>query len=276
MAKMKKSIIIAGMPRAGSTWLYYNLKNHPQVAMPKFKETFFFGSNFKRGFDWYYSIYDDNIENKVAFDVSPNYFCDSNFFDNVSNFVVEHKVVLVLREPAEWLVSMYSQIMSFTPNMPPLDEFLKNIRIDFDGGSYTINLNEFDFEGVLEKFTEKFKGRILLINFEEVKHNPVRLLNKIEEFSGIETYFDESTAYVKPVNVSIPKFNIIAYLGTKRFLRDVAVRLLPKSVQNKLVDYIYKINKDSSKNMEDVTEMEKRFSPVYADKYFKENNVVSL
>lgn len=276
MAKMSKSVIVAGMPRAGSTWLYYNLKNHPQIAMPKFKETFFFGSNFKRGFDWYYSLYGDNIENKVAFDVSPNYYCDDDFFDNISHFDVEHKVVLILREPAEWLVSLYSQLKSFTPNMPPIDEYLKEIRIDFDGGSYTINPGVFDFAGVVDKFSNAYRGRLLLINFDEIKNNPIRVLKEIESFAGLNEYFDEDTAYIKPVNVSIPKFNIIAYLSTKHYLRKIAVTFLPKKIQNMLLDYIYKVNKPSDKNMEDVQRLEKQYKPVYVEKYFKQDNVKYL
>lgn len=276
MSKPEKSVIIAGMPRAGSTWLYYNLKNHPQIAMPKFKETFFFGSSFDRGFDWYYSLYDSDITGKVAFDVSPNYYCDDNFFDNISQFDVEHKIVLILREPAEWLVSLYSQLKSFTPNMPTLEEYLDEIRIDFDGGSYTIKPSQFEFEGVVEKFKKVYKGRLLLVNFEEIKKNPVRVLNKIEKFSGLDVYFDSSNAYIKPVNVSIPKFNLIAYLGTKKFAREIAVKVLPKSVQKKIIDYIYKIGKVSDKNMVYVSKLEKEFTPVYGDKYFKEDNIVHV
>lgn len=276
MSKMNKSVIVAGMPRAGSTWLYYNLKNHPQIAMPDFKETFFFGSNFKRGFDWYYSLYGKDIGDKVAFDVSPNYYCDDNFFDNISQFDVDHKVILILREPAEWLVSLYSQLKSFTPNMPTLDEYLKEIRIDFDGGSYTINPGVFDFHGVVNKFAKEYKGRLLLINFDEIKKDPIRVLKEIESFSEIDGYFTEETAYVKPVNVSIPKFNIIAYLSTKHILRNIALKILPQSLQNQLVDYIYKVNKPSDKNMDDVKRLEETYKPVYVEKYFNSDNVKYL
>ena len=278
MAKMKKMVIVAGMPRAGSTWLYYNLIKHPQVAMPKFKETFFFGSNFKRGFDWYYSLFDDqDIVNKVAFDISPNYYCDSDFFDNVSQFDVDHKMVLVLREPAEWLASLYSQLKSFTPNMPSLEDYLESCRIDFDGGNYTIHLNDFDFSGVVEKFINCYKGKILLINFDEIKNNPVRVLNEIEKFSEIGTYFNSTTAYVKPVNVSIPKFNIIAYLGTKHLIRKYVRAYVPEPIRNKLIDYVYKIGKETdTRNMPDKLELEKKFKPLYVEKYFKEENVLYL
>jgi hypothetical protein len=267
-------VIVAGMPRAGSTWLYYNFVKHPGVAMPKFKETFFFGSNFNRGFDWYFSLYDENASGKVAFDISPDYFCNKDFFGNVSKFDVDHKVVLVLREPAEWLVSLYSQIKSFTPNMPSIDDFLKEIKINFDGGSYTIHPESFDFSGVVERFIDKYRGRLLLINFNELKANPIRVLNEIEQFAGLERYFDEETAYIKPVNVSIPNFNLIAYLGTKRRLREVAVKVLPKIMKDQLVDYIYKINKQSDKNMSDVAKLEKSFKPLYEEKYFTQDNVV--
>ena len=276
MAKMKSSVIVAGMPRAGSTWIYYNFVKHPGAAMPSVKETFFFGSNFERGFDWYYSLYDDNIGSRVAFDISPNYYCDDTFFTKVSEFDVDHKCVLVLREPAEWLVSLYSQIKSFTPNMPPLDEFLNEVTINFDGGSYVIRPAEFPFEGMVERFAEHYRGRLLLINFAEISSNPLAVLNSIEEFAGLQPYFTEETAHVSPVNVSIPEFNLVAYLSTKRALRNLAARFLPQAVRARLLDYLYKVGERSNKDMTEVARLESRFEPVYGQKYFREANIIHL
>jgi len=275
---MKKMVIVAGMPRAGTTWLYYNLVKHPQAAMPKFKETFFFGSNFKRGFEWYYSLYSEHdIDNKVAFDISPNYYLDPNFFKNVSQFDVDHKVVLILREPAEWVSSLYSQFKSFTPNMPSVEDYLQKFQIDFDGGKQIINLNDFDFSGVVEKFINRYHGKLLLINFDEIKTNPIRVLNEIEKFAGIDAYFDPSSAYVKPVNVSIPKFDIIAYLSTKPLLRKLVRAYVPSPVRDKLIDYLYKVGKETDvKNMPDKVVLENKFKPLYVEEYFKKENILHL
>jgi len=275
---MKKLIIVAGMPRAGSTWLYYNFKNHPNVAMPKYKETFFFGSNFRRGFNWFYSLYDEQaLKNNIAFDISPNYYCDVNFFDNIKHFDIDHKVVLILREPAEWLSSFYSQLKSFTPNMQSLDDFLQHCQVDFDGGSYIIEFNKFDFSAVVEKFTDIYKGNILLINFNKIKEDPVAVLNSIESFSGLPQYFNTNTTYSKPVNVSIPKFNIIAYLSTIPFIRKFIITFVPGIIRNKMIDYLYKIGKDKiSKDMPDKEKLEKTFRPIYVDKYFKESDIQYL
>jgi hypothetical protein len=273
MGRIKRSVIVAGMPRAGSTWLYYNFVKHPQVAMPKYKETFFFGSNFSRGYEWYYSLYPEDVGDKVAFDVSPNYFCDEDFFTNIQSFDVDHRVVLVLREPAEWIVSLYSQLKSFTPNLPPMESYLEKCRIDFDGGYYEISLNDFDFAGVVEKFIERYPGRLLLVNFEEIKKDPVRVLNEVESFAGLDRYFDEETAYIKPVNVSIPKFNVVAYLSTKPLVRKVAVAVLPGFVKDRLIDYLYKVGRASEKDHEEIRHLEGRFQPLYQDKYFSTDDV---
>lgn len=36
--------LILGPQRTGTTWLYHNLKKHPQVFLPRFKETYFFST----------------------------------------------------------------------------------------------------------------------------------------------------------------------------------------------------------------------------------------
>ena len=271
-----RSIIVAGMPRAGSTWLYYNFKNHPDINLPRLKETFFFGSNFHRGFDWYESLYEEQNPAKIAFDISPDYFCNPNFFINIRQLQLDHKIVLLLREPNEWLVSLYSQLQSYAPTLPTFAEFLEEIEIKFDGGSYTIKPIEFDYLGVVEQFIDMFRGRLLLINYNELKANPLRVLNEIENFAGVRNFFDEGTAYLKPVNVSVPKFSFLAYVSTLRLVRTTASRLLPKSIRDLITKRLYKIDKESAKDMDLVIALKAQFPPIYSERYFKRDNVIKL
>ena len=49
------TFLYIGAPKAGSSWLYEILREHPEVFVPTAKDTQFFDYYFDKGFDWYLS-----------------------------------------------------------------------------------------------------------------------------------------------------------------------------------------------------------------------------
>jgi hypothetical protein len=48
------NFIVIGAQKSGTTWLYRNLRQHPDIFMPpeQHKELFFFSYRYNRGWDW--------------------------------------------------------------------------------------------------------------------------------------------------------------------------------------------------------------------------------
>ena len=44
----KPNLFIIGAPKCGTTFLYYYLRQHPDIFFPSFKEPHFFGSDLNR------------------------------------------------------------------------------------------------------------------------------------------------------------------------------------------------------------------------------------
>ena len=53
----KKLVVVAGMARAGTTFLYHNFMLHPDIYVPARKELAFFSYNYDHGYDWYQSFF---------------------------------------------------------------------------------------------------------------------------------------------------------------------------------------------------------------------------
>ena len=75
----KPDFLIIGAPRAGTSWLWSMLNQHPRTDLPKDKEPFFFGAAdiYSRGIEWYYDIFRNLDPNKVTGEGSTAYFYDS-------------------------------------------------------------------------------------------------------------------------------------------------------------------------------------------------------
>ena len=58
--------IIAGMPRASTTFLYQRFQEHPAIYCPYRKETNFFSVTYGKGLDWYRGLYSGIAAGQVA------------------------------------------------------------------------------------------------------------------------------------------------------------------------------------------------------------------
>lgn len=283
-------VVAAGMPRAGSSWLYRNLSVHPDANISALKEINFFSINYDRGLEWFNSLYRLK-SNAAKFDISPFYFFDQQFIENVKESKLNTKLIIILREPNHWVRSLYYQIKSFTLNMPSFADFIKEHTIHFDNRPTTIKLENFDFVGRVNELASSFKGNTMIINFDLIKSNPVRLLKEIEKFSNLPSYYNESNIINEQINASQGKFRWFFYISTNRYLRSLAKKIpLPG-----LIPFIQRVLfKEGKKNLEGVAsgenisakdkyqllsnenEVDTKFPPVFKQAFFKEHDIVYL
>ena len=57
---------VIGMPRAGTTFLYYNLEKHPNIFLPYRKELKYFNTNYVNGEEWYINFYKEIANDEVT------------------------------------------------------------------------------------------------------------------------------------------------------------------------------------------------------------------
>jgi len=74
----KPDFLIIGAQKAGTSWLWDMLNQHPGTALPKIKEIHYFGSSelYARGPDWYYEHFAQTDRSKVTGEASTTYFYD--------------------------------------------------------------------------------------------------------------------------------------------------------------------------------------------------------
>lgn len=121
------SFILIGAQKAGTTWLWKNLKQHPDVVLPRAKEIHFFGGSeiFRRGTDWYYKHFEGLDPSKVTGEASTTYLYDYVPFwesptgelkhdsslpcipELVTKELPQVKILVILRNPVTRAISAY-------------------------------------------------------------------------------------------------------------------------------------------------------------------------
>ncbi len=140
-------VMIPGMPRGGTTYLYNVLMRHPQVYVPKIKEVgFFLESNFEsKGEEWYYRLFEGVDSTEKIFDVSTSLFTEFECaIPKIQNFLPGVKMIIPVRDPAECAVSIFYQhhLTKIIPQKMSFIDWIEGVTIDNSLGVFKFDLKK--------------------------------------------------------------------------------------------------------------------------------------
>lgn len=182
--------VLAGMPRAGTTYLYHVLAAHPGFHVTSRKELRYFSHHFGRGESWYASQFRGATPPAIWADLSPDYFMHPLAFRRLADHSARPRVALAIRDPAKWAVSLHRHLRSFEPNVPDFPKFLENCQYpDFHWPGRRRNQASFSLlDGFIRERINCFQGalgsRLLLYDFTQFERDPLAVLRSIEQFAG--------------------------------------------------------------------------------------------
>jgi len=206
-------IIIGGMPRSGTTFLYHNIQKHPSIFVPYRKELEFFNYYYDRGFDWYLEHFADMKENQAGFDIGPKYFLDKAVIGRIKSFNPDIKVILGIRDPVEFALSWYAQYSTFNLSMPPFDEFIKSYSLTRLDKTIEVHLTDNLVPKMIEEYRNAFGDNLLMFSYGQFKKDPLSILKAIEAFAGVPAWFNDHNFDNVVINAAGRKnIKIISYI----------------------------------------------------------------
>lgn len=223
--------IVAGMPRGATTFLYHYLSQHPDIFLPFRKEVNYFSTNYERGLDWYHSLYSGMKEELIAGDISPPCFLDEGSIDRIKKYNSNAKIILVVRNPAEWAVSFYHQFKSFSYDVPTLEEYLiHGYRSKIGDQHLDINFSGSWITDRIRKFQDEFGKNILIYDFSYFKENPLSILKQLENFLSIRDYFTAENFDNRRINESRRRnVRFISWILSREKAISFIAKMLPRS-----------------------------------------------
>jgi hypothetical protein len=223
--------IIAGMPRAGTTFLYHNLQKHPNAYLAKRKEICYFERNYDKELEWFLGFYSQMKSHEVAFDVCPAIFTDHNSIERILEFNPNSRVILSVREPVSWTFSRYEQIRGNYRQVPPFKKFLNGCYIEREGKKIKLDSMANKIKKTILNFQHAFGENLLLFDFNILGNNPVALLKAVERFAGMPPFFEKGNFTETKINAGgRKKFEFFDRFIQKKGVADLVARLLPRPV----------------------------------------------
>jgi len=139
---------------------------------------------------------------QICVDVSPLYSLDPAVPARLRAAVPQAGVVLLVREPASWIQSTYTQMCSYTPRPPTLAQFVEHPVLKHFNPEVAFSLREGVYRRSLVAFSRAFADNLLIIDFAAFERNPLGILRDIETFAGASRHFTAETVDVRPHNSS--------------------------------------------------------------------------
>jgi hypothetical protein len=175
---MKPSFVYIGPPKSASTWLYEELRAHPEVEVPSLKDIYFFDRFYHRGFDWYEKHFKGGPNIKASGELSHDYMFSADVAERMAIDVPEAKLIVILRHPFERALSEY--------------RFLQ--RSGLSGSSFAEAVKQHDsiigkslYGQSLTAFYDRFpSSQIGVFIFNDLVESPKEFANSIFRFIGVE------------------------------------------------------------------------------------------
>lgn len=185
-----------GAMRCGTSWLYAQLRSHPEVFMSQPKELNFFSDEYARGLDWYerhFPAPGEATRYRAIGEITPTYLSSPHVPERLRADVPRAKLVAILRNPVDRAYSEYTKALRDRTSRTTFDAFLRNRPEALTRGDYAEQL-----DGFYEAFPSE---RILVLVYERATVDFAYTTSAIGRFLGIdEAGFDrnEMTATVNP------------------------------------------------------------------------------
>ena len=225
---------MAGMSRAGTTFMYHNLQKHPQIFVPVRKELAYFAHHYDKGREWYEGFYDAAGKTQILMDICGIYFTDDNALQRIYEHNPDVKVILCIRNPNEWIFSFYEQYKG-NFDVPPFREFLKGCSIIRESKEVYIDFTNEKISKTIQAYKDKFADNLLIYDFKFFADDNLRALKLFEKFLNIPEYFREGNFTNNKINARGRKRNaLFERLLQRTWFVEMILTCFPKTIILKL------------------------------------------
>lgn len=178
---IRPNFLYIGVARAGSTWLFNVLREHPEIYVPPAKDIYFFDRHYDKGMTWYLEHFREGKGATAIGELSHDYYLSAEAADRIHTDLPGVRLICCLREPVDCLRSgyLYNRTMDLAPSVS-LEDFARAPQ----------TRRQFDYFAHLKRYLDLFgRERLLIVFYEDLAADPAAYVESIYRFLGVDTAF---------------------------------------------------------------------------------------
>lgn len=245
-------VVCVGAQKAATSTLHALLKNHPQVAVPKIKETGFFfrDAMYSKGFDWYLNEFFQIGDSSMLFEADPNYMCFPVCLDRLKQCDRVTNIVVMLRDPVARMVSSFMMMQRYELERLSFEEAINAESKRIHQGLMereTFNYIERStyapqIRNVLDRFARE---QVLFIKFEDFVRDQEKEFMKVQAWLGLEVKQVTEQRENESFSVKSGVVNRLIRSPELKWLRSLAFKIFGRGTSELVRDNLEKLNRNS-------------------------------
>ncbi len=283
--KFTVDFIGIGAARSGTSWIAQCLSEHPQIFIPKVKELEFFNREInvfkknhifndakkcfskydKEGVRGYMKHFLEAGEDQIKGEWSVKYLHEPEVAEKIKKEFPNVKILVCLRNPID---RAYSQFY-FAKYKQGFERCCQSFEEGFEKHPNFYYYNSLYYEQLKRYFDLFPLTNILVLIYEDIQKNPLKFIQKIYHFLGVDDTFvppslnrkvNPTVKYSYPFLVTM--YSLVAKMLTKMGMKKV-MDILKKTWIKKVSDFIVTEEVVNRPLMR--VETRKRFQRIFAD-----------
>lgn len=251
------NFLIIGAAKAGTTALYYYLKQHPQIYMSPVKETNFFalegekldfrGPGDREAINSFsitdlesYLLQFQGVSNEIAIgEASPLYLYSPKAPERIKFYIPNAKLIAILRNPVERAYASFLHLIRdgrefFTDFAQALQEEKARIQNNWEHIWHYEQMGFYYTQ--LKRYYDIFRhSQIKVYLYEDFKTRPVSVLQDIFRFLGVDDTFSPDM-YIRPNVSGIPKNKVMhTFLTKPNPIKTILKPFFPARLRQRIV-----------------------------------------
>jgi hypothetical protein len=172
-----------GAQKAGTTWLYENLRCHPDVFLPDKKELHYFDRRFHRSLRSYARYFEAGA-GKVKGEITPSYAALApSRIRYIRAIMPETKLIFMIRNPIDraWSQALMNLVVRKKRAFEDVSDeaFLEHFR-------HERSIVRGDYNRILEQWSRVFPKEQMLVGlFKDIRERPTELLAQVFDHIGV-------------------------------------------------------------------------------------------
>jgi len=179
------NLFLIGVNKAGTSWLYYLLDQHPEVFMADAKELYFFGDEGPEeerpaSLDDYHAHFPFDEDYRYFGDATVMYYRSSATANEIQTYNPNAKLLAIVRDPIQRLLSQFQ----YHKQLGLLDE-ATSLEEALDGRDPQL-LHDSHYEETLPAYADRFgPEQFMIVSLEAGKEHPEAFWNDLLHFLSL-------------------------------------------------------------------------------------------
>jgi len=249
--------VIAGLPKCGTTSLYHSLNDLPEICMSTIKEPHFFAPDIKHigstsCLEEYEALFRHQTKSQLRGEASTWYIFSDMAIEKLRSINPNIKVILVLRDPQDFIFSLHSHNLREGYEMNP--DVIECFNSSRSSNNRQLEPTNYFLLSRYAFFVERLKSKlsidnVLFIHFNSLKTDYAGTVSKILLFLGVDPSFSEISILRRNASKEY-RFGFLKDLH-KKYMNSAPMELIrgiiPSTLKERIKSLFYKpyvIDKD--------------------------------